>query len=228
MKLIDEVFKRYKVIEESLISYGFRYSSDVYTFNKKIYNDSFELQLIIKNGFLQGKLIDLDFNDEFSQINIESSSSFISDLKEECRDVLIDIRNNCFFKEPFVYAQSNRITKMVEDMYNVSPEYLWDTDPGFGVFRNSKTNKWFGIIMNIPKNKIVGEENREIEVLNVMLHEKTSDYLNGNGIYPAYHMNKKNWVSIVLDDTLQDDEIIKLIDISYSYSNIKGKIISNK
>jgi len=31
-------------------------------------------------------------------------------------------------------------------------------------------------------------------------------------------MNKKNWVSIILDDTLADNEIISLIDISYNNS----------
>lgn len=44
---------------------------------------------------------------------------------------------------------------------------------------------------------------------------------NKKGIYIAYHMNKKNWVSIILDDTLTDNEIISLIDISYNNSNKK-------
>ena len=48
--------------------------------------------------------------------------------------------------------------------------------------------------------------------------EETQNYLNHAGIYPAYHMNKKHWVSILLDDTLTDDFIKNLIDISYSNS----------
>ena len=219
MKLIDELFKKYKLKEESLIPFGFKYINGVYTFNQKIHNDSFELQLIIDNGRLEGSLVDLDFNDEFYQINVETPSGFISELKKECEDILLDIRNKCFYRVPFIYPQSNRISKIIEDKYNVSPEYLWDTDPGFGVFRNPVSHKWFGIIMNIPKNKIIGKEKEEIEVLNVMLHDKTSFYLNDIGIYPAYHMNKKNWVSIILDETLNDDEIMKFIDISYNNSN---------
>ena len=39
------------------------------------------------------------------------------------------------------------------------------------------------------------------------------------GIYEAYHMNKKSWVSIVLNDTVSDEIIIKLIDNSYSLLN---------
>ena len=54
-----------------------------------------------------------------------------------------------------------------------------------------------------------------------MLHDKTSYYLENKNIYPAYHMNKKNWVSIILDESLSNDEIFNLIDISYNNSNIK-------
>ena len=37
-----------------------------------------------------------------------------------------------------------------------------------------------------------------------------------NGYYPAYHMNKKNWISIILDDNLSDEDIIDLISKSYN------------
>ena len=221
MKLVEILFKKYKLKEEKLIEYGFVLNDGIYSYNKLIHNDSFELQISIKNNIIDGKLIDKDFNDEYDQINIEVASGFISSLKEECEAILIDIRNNCYFKEDFIFEQSNRISNFIKDKYNVLPEFLWDTDPGFGVFRNINTNKWFGIIMNIPKNKIVGNDKKEIEVLNVMLHDKTEEYLKMDGIYLAYHMNKKNWVSLILDNSLNDDEIMKLIEISYINSNKK-------
>ena len=45
MKLIDEVFKKYKLKEDNLIDYGFTYKDGIYSFNKLIHNDSFELQI---------------------------------------------------------------------------------------------------------------------------------------------------------------------------------------
>lgn len=221
MKLIDELFKKYTLKEETLIDYGFSFNNGIYTYNKLIYNGSFELQLLISNNKLDGKLIDKDFNEEYNLINVDSSGAFLNSLKEECVDILIDIRNKCFNKEAFIFPQSNRIANLIKDKYNVSPEYLWDTNPGFGVFRNYNTFKWFGIIMNIPKNKITGNDKKEIEALNVMLHDKTDEALNMVGIYPAYHMNKKNWVSIILDDTLEDNDIMYYINISYELSKRK-------
>ena len=226
MKLIDELFKKYDLVESSLIPYGFDYQDGIYSYKRLIHNNQFELLVTVNNKKMEGILIDKDFNEEYYGINIENAGGFVSVLKEECKSILLDIRNHCFNKRLFIYPQSNRISKLIEDKYQVKPEYLWDTDPGFGVFRNKHSNKWFGIIMNIKKNKITGNEEVEIEVLNVMLKDKTSDYLEANGIYKAYHMNKRNWVSIILDDTLDDKTIMELIDISHIYSEVhkKGKI----
>ena len=41
------------------------------------------------------------------------------------------------------------------------------------------------------------------------------------GIYPAYHMDKENWVSITLDETLEDDVITNIIDLSFNVTNEK-------
>ena len=221
MKLIDELFKKYKLKEEKLIEYGFIFNDGIYSYNVLIHNNEFELIINIKDKRVDGKLIDKDFNDEYEQINFEITTSFIEALKKECEDILLDIRDKCFYKEDFIFSQSNEISKYINKSYNVKPEYLWESEPGFGVFRNPNTNKWFGIIMNIKKNKIIGKDGIEIEVLNVMLHDKTSYYLENKNIYPAYHMNKKNWASIILDESLSNDEVFNLIDISYNNSNKK-------
>ena len=35
------------------------------------------------------------------------------------------------------------------------------------------------------------------------------------GFLPAYHMNKNHWISIVLDDSVTDNQIIPLLELSY-------------
>ena len=153
MKLIDELFKKYKLKEEKLIEYGFIFNDGIYSYNILIHNNEFELIINIKNKRVDGKLIDKDFNDEYEQINFDTTTSFIEALKKECEDILLDIRDKCFYKEDFIFSQSNEISKYINKSYNVKPEYLWESEPGFGVFRNPNTNKWFGIIMNIKKIK---------------------------------------------------------------------------
>ena len=58
-----------------------------------------------------------------------------------------------------------------------------------------------------------------MEIINVKLEEeKIKQLLNKQGFYPAYHMNKKSWISIVLDDTINDDEIMDYINESYQFT----------
>lgn len=40
-------------------------------------------------------------------------------------------------------------------------------------------------------------------------------------IVPAYHMNKRHWISIILDDSISDDEIKNLIYQSYKITEKK-------
>ena len=114
MKLTIELFKRYILIENKLLDYGFLLDNDSYIYKKNIHNNEFELVVSVKDKIIDSKLIDLSFNDEYKLIDSESSGSFISSLKEECESILIDIRNKCFKKEAFIYSQSNRITSLIK------------------------------------------------------------------------------------------------------------------
>ena len=120
MKLIDELLKKYKLKEENLISYGFIYNDGIYSYNKLIHNNEFELIIRIKNKMITGCIIDKDFNEEYKIDN--TFTSFIETLKKECEDILIEIRDNCYYKEDFIFNQSNQISNYIKEKYNVSPE----------------------------------------------------------------------------------------------------------
>lgn len=56
-----------------------------------------------------------------------------------------------------------------------------------------------------------------MKILNVKHHtDEISDIIDNQNIFPAYHMNKKHWISIVLDKNIKLETIKELIDISYS------------
>lgn len=37
----------------------------------------------------------------------------------------------------------------------------------------------------------------------------------GERFFPGYHMNKKHWFTVLLDGSVPDDEICRLLDESY-------------
>ena len=91
------------------------------------------------------------------------------------------------------------------------------------MFRNPCSKKWYGLISNIDKSKIDKKSKGEVEILNIKLDkDEIQDLLKQKGFYPAYHMNKQSWITIILDETLCDKKIMALIEKSHNFSNFKN------
>ena len=212
----NQVFDKYKCIFNNLQNYGFSFDGSNYIFEKDFLNNDFKAIISIsKNGDINGKVIEIAIGDEYTNLRLETlNGAFVNEVREEYKKILLDIRDNCFTSQPFVYDQSNRITKEIKKIYGDAPEFLWEDDDS-GVFRNKKSNKWYGIIMHINKSKLC-DEDKDIEAMNIKLNPSEIDELvKMDGFYRAYHMNKKYWITISLDETLDDKVILDLVDKSY-------------
>lgn len=117
-------------------------------------------------------------------------------------------------------AQTLRLLDYAKNNYATEPEFLWAKTPDCAVLRNSNSRKWYGIIMVIPANKIGIDSDNLIEIVNVRFSKGEALDFAGNvpGIYPAWHMNKKNWITIVLDGTLSDEQLFGLVNQSFGLS----------
>ena len=55
----------------------------------------------------------------------------------------------------------NDVLRYVKRKYSCEAEYLWAGFPAYAVVRHDDNQKWFGLIMNIPRKKL-GLEGNEI------------------------------------------------------------------
>ncbi len=226
MTIEEEIFKRAIPNYNLLIKYGFSKSNDYYIYEKSINNNDFLIIIkIYETGLIQGRIIDTALNEEYTNFRIEKiNGEFTSSIKTSFIELLLDIRNRCFKVQNFIFPQSNRIAEYVLKKYNDKPIFAWEKSPGFGIFKNHTNKKWYGLIMNIKKSKFDNCSEQEIEIINLKVDKnQINELLTINGIYEAYHMNKKNWVSIILDDSLEDKTIFSLLDKSYEFTNIKKR-----
>lgn len=107
------------------------------------------------------------------------------------------------------------ILEYVNKKHNTVPKYLWDKYPLYAVLKHNN-NKWYGIIMNVQKEKIGLEGNEEVDILDLKcLPEFIGGLRKEKGFLPAYHMNKENWITIILDGSVNKEKIKQLIDLSY-------------
>lgn len=213
MNIEKEIFKRTTIDFQKLEDYGFKKENNVFKYSK-VFMNSFRADLIVNEfGILTGSIYDIHINDEYINYRIESQNGeFVNKVRYEYKKILEDIKMNCTNKLYFINDQTNRITNKIIEKYHDEPEFAWEKSLGFGIFRNQDNNKWYALIMNIDKSKIAKNNSGEVEVVNLKLDPNMIiELLKKDGYYPAYHMNKKYWITVILDDTLSDNEIMELI-----------------
>lgn len=120
-------------------------------------------------------------------------------------------------------TQREEITGYIRSRYGSEPEYMWQSTPDAAVFRHSDNRKWFGLIMCIPREKL-GISGAKTDIINVKCDQlMVGSFLLMDGYYPAYHMNKKSWLTIILDGTIDMDQIKSMVDMSYAITQSKEK-----
>lgn len=111
-----------------------------------------------------------------------------------------------------------KITDYIKNQYGVEPDYPWADDDTSAVFRHQSNRKWFALIMDLKRSTLGLEGDEIISAMNlkiddVVLHETI---VNEPGIMPAYHMNKRHWVTVLLDGSVADEQLFELLEISFS------------
>ena len=116
------------------------------------------------------------------------------------------------------------LKQYIQNTFNVNPDYPWVKQPDNEVFRHSSNKKWFALIMNVEKSKLGLLEEGMLEVVNLKCDAILLGSLQGKkGIFPGYHMNKANWITVALDGSVDEETIKMLVDLSYEMTLKNGK-----
>ena len=119
----------------------------------------------------------------------------------------------------------------MEERYGEKPDFPFDSFDDAGVFRYPANRKWYGIVMSVQRDRVTkagkkdGEKPEIIEVLNIKIDpEKRDELLEIPGVYTAYHMSHKSWISIILEGTVPDEKVMELVDMSRDYAVNSGGV----
>ena len=110
--------------------------------------------------------------------------------------------------------------------YGTSPDYPFDEDFETAVLRHADNRKWYAIVMRVSRNKFGFDSDEVIDVVNLKLPtEMFGSFGATDGVYPAYHMNKLHWISVLLPDAPND--VISFLT-NASFEATKSKIKQRK
>lgn len=91
------------------------------------------------------------------------------------------------------------------DAFGTPPDYPFDEDFETAVLRHTDTRKWYAIVMKVSRRKFGMNSDEVIDVVNLKLPmEMFGSFGAADGVYPAYHMNKLHWISVLLPDAPAD------------------------
>lgn len=122
-------------------------------------------------------------------------------------------------KQKSAGATRETLFAYVKSKYGTSPEYLWERFPQYAVLRNDKNGKWYGVVMNVPREKLGLSGTGTTDMIGLRCTMATREMLcDLAGTVPAYHLPRVNWVGILLDGTVSAARAAALLAESYELS----------
>ena len=216
-----DIFKAYEFNKKKAISFGFIEENGIFKFSSLILEDDFQMVVSIVDKEIIFQVYDQETGDLYPQVHMESMrGSFVRAVREACLEVLYQIRKSCFDVQDFICPQTERVMVIVQEKYGNQLEYLWEKSPDTAVLRHESNQKWYAVLMKISWEKLDRAREDLVEVINVK-HDQVVSLLQEKGIYPAFHMNKRYWISVPLDESLSDQQILDLIERSWDLTRKK-------
>ena len=109
------------------------------------------------------------------------------------------------------------------DTYGTAADYPFDEDFETAVLRHTGSRKWYALVMRISRRKVGIDSDEVVDVVNLKLPlEMFGSFGAADGVYPAYHMNKLHWISVLLPDAA-DDLVEFLVNASYEATREKKR-----
>ena len=223
MASIEEcVFARKRWVLKKMLAFGFQQVGEDYVLERSFFNGDFEAVLTVtEKGVVTGRVIDAISHEDYYQLRQKNATgAYVNTVRAAYEQLLEDVAAACCQDVLFASDQANRLTQCILERFQVEPDFPWEKEAryqAYGVFRHASNRKWFALIMRVKRAVLDKDGNPAlVDVINLKIPPEHGDALHQlPGVYPAYHMNHKTWISVVLDDTQTDEAIMQWIDDSY-------------
>lgn len=215
--MFENIFSSGKLNAERLLRFGFYAKDDCFVYEHIIADHMFRLYVFVfRNNHVETELLDLETNEPYVLYKANTSGAFVSKIRAEIELILRQIAENCFDSCLFKSSQTLQIIDYVQSTYGNALEFLWSNSPKNAVWRRKDSRKWYGIIMTVAAGKIGLSLKESIEIIDLRLQmEKIALTVDNQRYFPGWHMNKKSWYTMVLNNSVATEEICRRIDISY-------------
>ncbi|WP_105209728.1 MmcQ/YjbR family DNA-binding protein [Streptococcus suis] len=215
---MTNVNSKLKVHLPSLIPFGFILSDNRYTYREVFMEGQFEAVVVVDEaGQLSSFVWDCEMEEVYTAHLVTApAGAFVGQVRESYQSILARVEEACCIALPFSKDQSNRLAQLIKVKWGDLPDYPFAKSTETGTFRHPANSKWYALVTQVKRGQLDGSSDQEqVEIVNLKVDgREIAELLSQSGIYPAYHMSKKAWVSVLLDETVEDQMILALLEKS--------------
>lgn len=209
------IFRSAKIKKESLEAAGFK-TTDGKTFsmNQTVSNGAFnaDITLSLSEQTLTVHLFDSATGEKYALFDMPNShGAFVASLREELQQLIDEIKSKCFetsdLKDDYI--------AWIKTQFGAEPDYPWPDTPDYCVFR-CPNEKWFALVMRIKYRQLGLSSDEEVWVVNMKAsQDEIPNLIDKKSIFPAWHMNKKHWITVLLTAATDFGRLCELTEKSY-------------
>ena len=209
------IFRSAKIKKDSLKATGFATTDgETYTMSPTVSAGAFraDITLSLEAQTLTVHLFDTETGEKYALFDMPSShGAFVASLREEVQKFIDDIKSKCFESKDL----KDDYISWIKNQFGAEPDFPWPDTPDYCVFR-CQNEKWFALVMRIKYKQLglTGDEN--VWVVNIKADQtEIPNLIDHKSIFPAWHMNKKHWITVLLTAVTDLEKLCKLTLKSY-------------
>ena len=211
--MLYHLLEQYDIDCKRAIAYGFSRTEAGLELKKELPGVGLYAVFVIAGKSFEVNVFDADTDEEYLPFNVlDNITGFVTGRKEQVEDLVQEIKEKCLLNS----NMKLRLMEYCERKFGTEPEAPWEDSPDAYTFKTAKRNKWYALFMTIPYKSLGLVAKGTLDVVNIKLPpEKVLDLIDRVHFYPAYHMNKKHWITIVLDKEVDEPLVQQLLEESY-------------
>lgn len=216
--------------------FGFEKHGETYICKKPLSETDFYVLLTVHDEKLIAEVYETgsDFSDsKYALFDVKNANgSFVSQIRSQVQNIVEDFQNSCFVKSDL----HEKYVQFLEIEFNCKPDFPWtapeNSAESQSSFKNGRyddyavyrcpNNKWFALVMNITYKNLGFERDEKVFAVNLKADkERINEIIDKKSIFPAYHMIKKHWITVLLTNVTDFERLCALTKQSFELVNGK-------
>lgn len=205
---------------EKLKAFGFFEEDGFFCLKRKIAGGEFYVRIRLSEKAFGAEVYETETDEKYVLFDMRSANgAFVGEMRSEVQAIIEDIREKCFASQDI----RQKYVKLLHTEFSAPGDMPWarEGDVTSSVYR-CPNGKWFALVMEIKFKNLGFESEEPVWAVNLKADaEKIPELTDKKSIFPAYHMNKKYWITVLLTAVTDFEQLRALTRRSYELVSAK-------